>query len=293
MKVKSAGPERAGESHLSATAPGLQGQLQKLHAKLNTAAVEYALPLGEQLIPLNPLIGQPVHLLHTGKIVCVHCNMPTKKSFNQGYCYRCFITLAQCDMCIMKPETCHFAAGTCREPSWGEQFCFQPHVVYLANSSGVKVGITRQSQLPTRWIDQGAVQALPIFKVASRQISGFVEVELAKHVSDKTSWQKMLKNDFKPIDLIAKRDELLAICADALAQISERFGAEAVRLLPDEQVVDIPFPVDNYPTKIKSFNLDTNPEVTGVLHGIKGQYLLLDTGVINIRKYTGYDVKFS
>jgi hypothetical protein len=165
--------------------------------------------------------------------------------------------------------------------------------VYLANSSGIKVGITRETQLPTRWIDQGAVQALPIFKVPSRQVSGFIEVVLAKHVSDKTSWQKMLKNDIEPVDLIAKRDELLATCAVELAEITQRFGTESLELLPNEPVVDIHFPVDNYPTKIKSFNLDANPEVAGVLHGIKGQYLLLDTGVINIRKFTGYEVEFS
>jgi Protein of unknown function (DUF2797) len=269
----------------------MHGHLQKLRATLNTP-VDYALPLGDQLIPLNPLIGQPIRLVYTGKIVCVHCNAPTKKSFNQGYCYRCFITLAQCDLCVMKPEICHFAAGTCREPVWAEQFCFQPHFVYLANSSGIKVGITRHNQLPTRWIDQGAVQALPIFKVSSRQISGFVEVVLAKHVSDKTSWQKMLKNDIAPVDLIAKRDELLVTCALEISVIKQRFGEYSMALLPDEPVVDIHYPVDNYPTKIKSFNFDTNPEITGVLHGIKGQYLLLDTGVINIRKFTGYEVGF-
>ncbi|WP_394753904.1 DUF2797 domain-containing protein [Crenothrix sp.] len=269
----------------------MQGHLKKLHTTLN-APVDYELPLGDQLIPLNPFIGKTIRLVHTGNIVCVHCNKPTKKSFNQGYCYKCFITLAQCDMCIMKPETCHFAAGTCREPVWGEQFCFKPHFVYLANSSGIKVGITRETQLPTRWIDQGAVQALPIFKVASRQISGFVEVVLAKHVSDKTSWQKMLKNDIEPVDLIAKRDELFITCALELEAIKQRFGVNSLMLLPNEPVVDIHFPVDNYPTKIKSFNFDKNPEVTGVLHGIKGQYLLLDTGVINIRKFTGYGVDF-
>lgn len=269
----------------------MQGHLKKLRTALNTP-VDYALPLGDQLIPLNPLIGRTIRLVYTGKIVCVHCNTSIKKSFNQGYCYRCFISLAQCDMCIMKPEICHFAAGTCREPAWAEQFCFQPHFVYLANSSGIKVGITRHNQIPTRWIDQGAVQALPIFKVASRQQSGFVEMALAQHVSDKTSWQKMLKNAIEPIDLIAKRNELLAICAVELADITQRFGVDSLTLLPDEPVVDIHFPVDNYPTKIKSFNFDTHPEVTGVLHGIKGQYLLLDTGVINIRKYTGYEVAF-
>jgi len=274
----------------------MQGPLRKMHARLeldSSKPVQYELPVGEHLIALNPLIGKPIKLSYTGKICCVHCNRPIKKSFNQGYCYPCFISLAQCDMCIMKPETCHYAAGTCREPSWGEAFCLQPHVVYLANSSGIKVGITRQTQIPTRWIDQGAVQALPIFKVQSRYISGLVEIAIAKHVSDKTSWQKMLKMKAEPVDLVAKRDELIAVCAVELADISQRFGAEAIELLPDASPIDIHFPVDSYPVKVKSFNLDKSPEVSGVLHGIKGQYLLLDTGVINIRKFAGYEVEFS
>ena len=270
----------------------MQGTLKKMHTRLDKP-VQYDLPLGEQSVALNPLIGKPIKLTYTGHIFCVHCNRSIKKSYNQGYCYPCFISLAQCDLCIMKPETCHYAAGTCREPDWGLAFCMQPHIVYLANSSGVKVGITRQTQVPTRWIDQGAIQALPIFKVQSRYIAGLIEVAIAKHVSDKTSWQQMLKNHSQAVDLTAKRDELVNICNTELAEISGRFGAQAMEFLSLEPIVDIRFPVDSYPVKIKSFNLDKDPDVTGVLHGIKGQYLLLDTGVINIRKYSGYEVAFS
>jgi hypothetical protein len=270
----------------------MQGQLRKMHTQLDNP-VRYELPLTDRLIPLNPLIGKPIKFAYTGRIFCVHCGRQTKKSFSQGYCYPCFTKLAQCDMCIVKPETCHFEAGTCREPAWAAEFCFQPHIVYLANSSGIKVGITRQSQIPTRWIDQGAVQALPILKAQSRYISGLVEVAIARHVSDKTSWQQMLKNHAEPVDLAAKRDELIAVCKAELADISERFGLQAIEFLTNEQVVDIYYPIDNYPVKVKSFNLDTQSEVAGVLHGIKGQYLMLDTGVINIRKFSGYEVDFT
>lgn len=274
----------------------MQGQVKKMRSQLAAdplQPVQYELPIGDQLVALNPLIGKPIKLVYTGKITCIHCNRAIKKSFNQGYCYPCFSSLAQCDLCIMKPETCHFAAGTCREPAWGEEFCFQPHIVYLANSSGIKVGITRQTQIPTRWIDQGAVQALPIFKVQSRYLSGLIEVAIAKHVSDKTSWQQMLKSKAEAVDLAAKRDDLMALCQAELADIAQRFEPQALEFLADEAVVDIHFPVDSYPVKVKSFNLDKNPEVSGVLHGIKGQYLLLDTGVINIRKVTGYELEFS
>lgn len=255
--------------------------------------VQYQLCLNEALIDLNPLLGRSVQLTFTGNIACVHCGRKTKKSFNQGYCYPCFLSLAQCDMCIMKPETCHYAAGTCREPEWGEQFCFQSHIVYLANSSGIKVGITRHTQVPTRWIDQGAVQALPVFRVQSRHVSGLVEIIMAQHVSDKTSWQKMLKNQTDPINLQEKRDQLLAICQSELTDIKTKFGENAMEALSHAEPLDIHYPVQQYPTKVKSFNFDKQAEVAGVLQGIKGQYLLLDTGVINIRKFTGYEIQFS
>ncbi|MCX7097467.1 MAG: DUF2797 domain-containing protein [Methylococcales bacterium] len=270
----------------------MQGLLKKMHTRLDSP-VQYDLLLGDQSVALNPLLGKSVNLTYTGHIFCVHCNRAIKKSFNQGYCYPCFTSLAQCDLCIMKPETCHYEAGTCREPDWGQAFCFQPHIVYLANSSGIKVGITRETQTPTRWIDQGAVQALPIFKVQSRYMSGLIEIAIGKHVSDKTSWQKMLKSQVAAIDLAAKRDELVDLCKLELAKISQRFGPQGIAFLPDAPVVDIYFPVDTYPVKVKSFNLDKDPKVSGVLHGIKGQYLLLDTGVINIRKYAGYEIDFS
>lgn len=270
----------------------MQGHLRKMRSKLGSP-VQYELLLSEQILTLNPLLGKPVKLIYTGNISCIHCGRSIKKSFNQGYCYPCFISLAQCDLCIMKPETCHYAAGTCREPAWGETFCMQTHYVYLANSSGIKVGITRQNQTSTRWIDQGAVQALPIFKTQSRHISGLVEVVIAKHISDKTSWQQMLKNNIEVIDLAAKRDELLETCKPELTAITKQFGTQAFEFLPDELAIEINYPVQRYPDKVKSFNLDTNPEVSGVLEGIKGQYLLLDAGVINLRKYSGYEIAFS
>ncbi len=134
---------------------------------------------------------------------------------------------------------------------------------------------------------------MPILKVSSRQISGLVEVEIAKHVSDKTSWQKMLKSQAEHIELEAERERLLAECATELAAIAKRFGVDAVEYLPDAPVVAINYPILAYPTKVKSFNLDTQPEVAGVLQGIKGQYLIFDTGVINIRKFTGYEIDWA
>lgn len=268
------------------------GALQKMRTTLDDA-VQYSLPVGDQLIQLNQYLGQPIRLQYSGAIHCTACGRKTKKSFNQGYCYPCFTRLPQCDQCIVKPELCHFHAGTCRDAAWGEQHCFQDHIVYLANSSGLKVGITRGTQVPTRWIDQGAVQALPIFRVANRLVSGQVERLLGEHVSDKTNWRTMLKNDVTELDLPALRDQLLETCAEGLETLTASHGLQAIQPLPGAEVLSIHYPALQYPTKVVSFNLDKNPDVEGVLLGIKGQYLILDTGVINIRKFTAYQVSFS
>ncbi|WIO75411.1 DUF2797 domain-containing protein [Porticoccaceae bacterium LTM1] len=265
------------------------GHLGKMKVALDTQ-VRYQLPLNDQLVELNPLIGQHIRLEYSGTIHCTHCGRKTNKSFSQGYCYPCFTKLAQCDSCIVSPEKCHYHEGTCREPSWGEQFCMTDHIVYLANSSGVKVGITRASQIPTRWIDQGAVQALPILRVKTRQQSGLVEDVIRQYVADKTNWRAMLKNSVDAVDLIAKRDELLDLCKDELNELTDRFGINAIQPISDAEVVEINYPVIEYPTKVTSFNFDKAPVVEGKLMGIKGQYLILDTGVINIRKFTAYDV---
>jgi len=240
---------------------------------------------------LNNYLGKPIRLEYQGAINCLACHRKTKKSFSQGYCYPCFTKLPQCDSCIVKPETCHYSAGTCRDPAWGERNCFTPHVVYLANSSGLKVGITRGSQVPTRWIDQGAIQALPILEVNTRLQSGLVETLFAKHVADKTNWRAMLKGQVDRLDLIAERDRLLSLCASGLEELRAENGFDAIREL-DAQPLEIHYPVINYPTKVASLNLDKDPVVEGVLQGIKGQYLMLDTGVINLRKFGAYNIKF-
>lgn len=266
----------------------MQGRLEKMVA-VHDDTIRYELVLNHQRVPLNDLIGQTVTLKHTGNLYCLHCNMPMNKSFNQGYCYPCFSRLAKCDMCMMKPETCHHAFGTCRDTKWAESFCFQPHIVYLSNTSGLKVGITRRTQIPTRWIDQGAIQALPIFKVMSRRMSGLIETLIAKHVADKTQWQRMLKHQIEPLDLLAERDRLLAICADELNQLNQN----EIEFLADANVVDLNYPITVAPTKVSALNFDKTPHISGVLHGIKGQYLIFEKGVLNVRKFGGYEIQIS
>ena len=266
-----------------------RGSLSKMKAHLD-APVQYAFRLGDEEVPVNPLVGKHLRLEYLGAIHCSHCGRKTKTSFSQGYCYPCMQKLAQCDVCIMSPEKCHYDAGTCREPSWGEQFCMTDHIVYLANSSGVKVGITRATQVPTRWIDQGASQALPILRVATRQQSGFVEDLLRSQVADKTNWRALLKGDAVPVDLLVIREQLFDSCGAGITELQQRFGLQAIQPLSAAEMLEIRYPIEAYPAKITSFNLDKQPLAEGTLLGIKGQYLMFDTGVINIRKYTAYQL---
>ncbi|MGF1748039.1 MULTISPECIES: DUF2797 domain-containing protein [Vibrio] len=267
------------------------GTLSKMRATLDST-VQYRLPVGEQEIELASFIGRTLTLTHTGNIFCSACGKKTKKSYSQGHCFVCMRKLASCDMCIMKPETCHYDAGTCREPEWGEANCMVDHFVYLSNTSSLKVGITRHTQIPTRWIDQGATQGLPILKVSTRYISGLIEIELAKHIADKTNWRTLLKEDGSPIALQEKALELLPLVADKIAEIRAQYGEQSIEILA-ENITSLSYPVEEHPTKIKSHNFDKEPVVSGILKGIKGQYLIFDTGVINIRKFTSYEVEVS
>lgn len=269
----------------------VRGNLRKMATRLGPP-VEYLLRLGEHEVALNGYIGRSIALRYCGEIHCVHCGRKSSKSFGQGYCYPCFRDLPECDGCIVKPETCHYAAGTCRDPAWGEKNCFQDHYVYLANSSGIKVGITRGSQIPTRWMDQGATQALPILRVKNRLQSGLVEVALKQYVADRTDWRKMLRGEAEVVALAAVRDELLARCGPEIESLQARFGEEAITLLGDAVEQPIEYPVADYPARITSLSFDKSEVVEGRLDGIKGQYLIFDTGVINIRKFCGYMVEF-
>jgi len=261
------------------------GNLLKLKTKKTDNNVNYSLPIGDDLIDLNPLIGSEITLEFTGIINCIDTGKVIKKSFSQGYSWESFVTKPFCDSCMFKPELCHFSVGTCRDPKWGEKHCFKPHIIYLANSSELKIGITRETQVPTRWMDQGASFALPILKVKDRYTSGLIEVEIAKKLGDKTNWRKMLKGDVDDIDLLKIKKEVLK----EFKALIEKYEAE---ILPDE-LYTFEYPVENYPTKVTTLSFDKTAKIEGKLQGIKGQYLIFDHGVLNIRKHQGYEVNFS
>jgi len=245
--------------------------------------VRYVLPVGSEKLPINDRIGGTFRLRFESEIRCLHCGRVTRKSFHQGYCYPCFRVLARCDSCMVRPERCHFAAGTCREPAWGEAHCLVPHTVYLANSSGVKVGITRGLDPTMRWIDQGAAAGLAIRRAADRLDAGRVEVQLAAFVADRTNWRVMLKGPPEPVDLRAERERLFALLTAA-----PRAGGLPGREIPDAAPLAIEYPVLAYPKKIVAPNLVRSPLLEGTLLGVKGQYLIFDTGVVNVRKYGGH-----
>lgn len=265
----------------------IAGNIRKMRTELENP-VRYTMLFGDDEMTANDLLGQHIALSYDGLINCIYCGRKTKKSFSQGYCFPCFKKLAQTDSCIVSPEKCHYDEGSCREPDWADSNCMVDHLVYLSYTSGVKVGITRGSQVPTRWIDQGATQAMPWFRVSTRYQSGLLETVFKAHVADKTHWQAMLKGAGQGADLAAAGAELQELCHGEITALQQRFGLQAITPLCDQDVVTIHYPVLEYPTKVKSFNLDKLPRAEGTLMGIKGQYLIFDTGVINLRKYGGY-----
>lgn len=245
--------------------------------------VKYTWNIGTEEIVLNDFLGKKIHLQFSGQINCVHCSRKVKKTFNQGYCFPCSQKLAECDICIVKPELCHFHKGTCRDEQWGKDHCMQPHVVYLANSSGLKVGITRKKNVPFRWMDQGAYQALPVLEVSNRLNSGKVETLIKEFANDKTHWQKMLKGDPEELDL--------QYCwQDIKSKLDFDYLSSFIEKELDEEVEYFEYPVLEYPQKIKSINLLKQNEVEAVLMGIKGQYLIFENSVLNVRSHAGFKV---
>lgn len=274
----------------------IEGIAKKMDVKLK-GTVEYTLTLlnqnKAQSIDLNSMIGLNIHLEFCGQIYCINCHAQTKKSFGGGYCYRCFQILAECDSCIMKPSLCHYHKGTCRDSSWGEANCMISHIVYISLTSDVKVGITRKTQVPTRWIDQGAQKALPIFEVSSRYQSGLLEELISDEISDRTNWRKMLAPKVLDVDLYSVRDEIFQSQGDFIDEIEDKFPRGEIKALENEKELFIEYPHTESPAKMTSLNFEKTPIISGKLMGIKGQYLILDNGVLNIRKFTGYKLKAS
>ncbi len=245
---------------------------------VNMQPITYTLPNGWQL---SQSIGQKITIRHTGNKQCLDCGRKIKKTFFQGFCFPCFQSSPQTSECIIRPELCQAHLGLGRDKEWEEKYHNQPHVVYLSVSSGLKVGITKQTSIPSRWIDQGASSAIIFADVPYRYAAGCIEVALKPYVSDRTAWQRMLKNDIPDLDLPAEKQRLSQYIPD---DFKSYFSS-------NNDVYTFDYPVTKYPDKVNAINLDKTPMVEGVLMGIKGQYLLFeDQRVLNIRKHGGYEV---
>lgn len=263
---------------------------EKMTATVDGTAVRYDL-LG---CDLNACVGQTVRLAFTGHTCCLGCQAKDVE-LDDGHCEQCNATLASQDLCRVKPELCHYAQGTCRQPSWGESNCLTAHVLYVSNTSGVKVGITREKNVAdrSRWIDQGATQALPFLRVDSRLTAGQIEVAIAAVMADKTNWRTMLKGNGDAVDLTAMVGSLREQFATEFALYGDR-----VLSAVDAEVVGLDYPVRTFPEKVgNAWSVSKNPVLEGVLVGVKGQYVMIDVAgkieVLNIRKYAGHELNFS
>ena len=257
--------------------------LKKMNVTLNDV-VNYSLEVNGRTHIMNDYIGNQIKLEWLGKVIC-KCGNVSTKFYRSGFCYKCYWSSPLASQSIFKPELCtaHLDIEE-RDLNWEKKFQIAPHYVYLANSSGLKVGITRGSQGVIRWMDQGASQAILIAEVPNRRYAGDIEVVLKKFVADKTNWRKMLSGKPKPIDLVKIKQDLSRHIPDKLKKY----------ILNNNNITEIEYPVTHYPKKIKSLKLDKNPIIEGVLLGIKGQYLILNENkVINIRSHEGFQVNFS
>ena len=264
------------------------GALAKMKAWFDPAApapegvVHYAMRVGAHEVPMIDRIGQPFALRFTGQLNCVSCGRGVKKFYGQGFCFPCFRNAPEASECIVRPELCLAHLGEGRDPQWERDHHHTEHYVYLSHTGGIKVGVTRGTQVPTRWIDQGAVCAVLIARTPYRQLAGAIEVALKAHFADRTNWRKMLG----PVQVE------VATMLEARSGLLEKLPPELhAYVLPDERLQHITYPVLAAPPKVTSINLEKEREASGVLAGIKGQYLIFADGrVLNVRAHSGYHV---
>jgi hypothetical protein len=262
----------------------ITGNLKKMDSMIS-GRVEYTLRMGNELIQMNKIIGKEFKLRNLHKINCIKCGKETKTSFAQGFCYPCFISAPEAEDCVLRPELCRAHEGVARDMDFARENCLIDHFVYLALSGGLKVGVTRNTQVPTRWIDQGAGKAIILARTPNRYIAGCIEVVLKHHLSDKTNWRTMLTQENSGIEnLLEEKKKALALLH---TDFRKYMGNE-------DSINEISYPVYEYPQKVKSINLDKTEWISDILTGIKGQYLLFSSGdVLNIRKHGGYLVEIT
>lgn len=259
------------------------GPLSKMRTNL-AETVGYYLEIGDDFVFMNDLIGKELQLRYQGHITC-HCGDSVSEVFRMNFCKHCFFTKPEAGDPILRPELsqAHLDIED-RDLAWEKKYQLQPHLVYLANSAGLKVGVTREQQRPTRWMDQGATAAIVLAQTENRYQAGAIEVALKEYMSDKTPWQKMVKGEDVDMDLVAEK-----------GKAKEWVPAEFQSMIsPDDTVTHIHYPVSEYPIKAKSVNLEKVGSLEGKLVGIRGQYLLFSSGaVMNVRSHEGRHVEMN
>ncbi len=254
------------------------GILKKMSSS-HTVPVTYFLELEQGTLCLNDLLNRKITITFTGEKYCIKCKTKVKKLYGEGFCYKCFITAPEADPCIIHPEKCRAHEGISRDMEWSKKNCLIDHYVYLALTDHIKVGVTRINQIPTRWIDQGAIKVIKLAKTPYRQLAGLIEVDLKKHFSDKTYWKRMLSPSTPNQNLLEAKQKAAMLLNPKFAQYIET----------DNSILSFNYPVLHWPEKIYSVNLDKTNSLSDILVGIKGQYLIFQSGaVLNVRKHTGY-----
>lgn len=265
----------------------LSGNIRKMRTELDEV-VNYELPLFDvleegEVVGMNDLVGKEISISFSGDIHCTVTGKKIKKTFGDGMSYDAFMKSPLAVPSIIRPELSRIHEGIAlRDKEWEEKHHNQPHIVYLSLTSGVKVGVTRDINVPYRWIDQGAVQAIFFAETPYRQLAGLIEVDMKDYIADKTNWRGMLKNDYdREVDLLERKEELL-----------EELSEEYHEFISDnDDITQIKYPVIKYPEKVKSIKLDKSPLIEKTLNGIKGQYLIFDDdSVMNMRSHAGYKI---
>ena len=155
-----------------------RGRICKLATRLD-AKVYYDWVFETQdPISFSGFVGKEISIQFCQAIYCCVCGQKIKKSFFQGFCYPCFQSSAEASECIIRPELCRAHLGCGRDVEWEKRNHDQPHFVYLAVSSGLKVGVTRKTYLVNRWMDQGASFGIRFAEVPNRYTAGLIEVAL-------------------------------------------------------------------------------------------------------------------
>lgn len=254
--------------------------LRKMLVGEEAGTVNYALHMGLSIVPLNERIGTSFTMRFTGARTCMSCGKRVKKFYGQGLCYPCLTSAPEASECIVRPELCRAHLGEGRDPQWEKDHHLQEHFVYLSQTGGIKVGVTRSTQIPVRWIDQGAVLAVLIARTPYRQLAGAIEVDLKRTMADRTDYRKMLQQVVPdPVSLLAARDVAVANIAPELKE----------HMLTAEEPRTLVYPLREMLPKITSVTFEKLPEISGTLLGIKGQYLVWKDGrVFNVRNHTGY-----